>query len=90
MKTKDHLYAIQVITPSGKKCLAWEDKKHFYFAEKTKGFLSPEPPTLFNKRVDAKKALAGIPKKGSNLKQFSRILISKKTSIVKVKVSILN
>lgn len=78
-------YAIQATTEYGK-LLCWREKKQFYFSVKTKGLRVPEPPTLFTSRKLAKQALSEIPEKGGNLKQFSSVIESKKTTIVKVTV----
>ena len=86
MKNQNQFYAVQATIDTGEKLLCWKEKKHLYFAKKTKGYLAPPPPTVFLKKEDAKKALGEIPKKGGNLKQFTQVVEAKKVSIVKVNV----
>lgn len=87
MKNTNEFYAVQVTVETGEKLLCWKEKKHLYFAGKTRGFASPPPPTLFLTRKEAKSAIDNVPSKGGNLKQFAKALEPKKTQIVKVKIS---
>lgn len=88
MKTKNHFYAVQATIDTGENLLCWKDKKHLYFAVKTKGYRIPPPPTLFLNKSDAKKAIDEVPAKGGNLKQFTHVIEAKKVKIVKVNISL--
>ena len=84
---ENRFYALEATIENGKKLLCWQQKKHFYFAEKSRGFASPYPPTLFRTRKEAYNALKNIPSKGANLKQFENVLKARKTKVVKVLIT---
>ena len=84
---ENQFYALEATLESGKKLLCWQNKKHFYFAEKSRGFATPYPPTLFRTRKEANDAWKNIPSKGGNLKQFENVYEAKKTKTVKVAIT---
>lgn len=86
MEKQNQFYALEATIENGKKLLCWQEKKHFYFGVKTKGYVAPKPPALFNTRKEANKAWSQVPSKGANLKQFVNVMEPKKVRVVKVRI----